>query len=584
MHNRSVPYWFALCLISSIGLIIAPLTPLPHATASPDQQIGSRTYNDTDPRLVYGGDWSTQPHADAWGETFTITDDPHAALTIYFEGTGIRLRLTAGPDGGDFSGRLDHFWAQFGDSYAAESTPGTVLAFDDLPAGRHTLHIDALSGAFALEAVEIDGLLLAPFDDESGTAETQPWTYYPDNHPALVYGGAGWAPYPVVRALDGTLTASDTPASTLDVFFTGSGARLIVSRGPDGGSAQVRLDDGAPVVLDSGGDSFSYNHVLAFEDLTPGTHHLALTLDSGAVWIEGVAVQGDLTHRPAASLAIPAQPTLRAPSVGDRVNHAALLLAWDAVAGAALYDVQIATASDFASGALVPDDQPLLVTTTDYTPGPLPDGTYYWRVRGLNAAQTAGRWSGIYSFTVDSVPPDVPVPRQPADASETTRARPLFKWSSVADAHRYELRIGQTEPLSGPVIERNNRRYRPPSPLAVGRYVWQVRAVDRAGNASAWSTPSTLTIISPTNAVPRLNRVDGTPTLTWDVVTWAAEYAVMVDNNRDFSSPDFRATTGELFITPDDLPPGTWYWRIRARRDSGAWGRWSTRGSFTVVG
>ncbi len=142
---------------SSTGQEITP-TPAPWTT-----------YEDTDPLLVYTGTWQTFPVSGAVGGNLTGTDDPDATLTLYFEGTGIRLISSAGPEGAPFEALLDNEWAQFPSSYAANYTYGQVTAFEDLDSGRHTLTVSNGSGAIWIEAVQVQGTLTtAPQEPELG--------------------------------------------------------------------------------------------------------------------------------------------------------------------------------------------------------------------------------------------------------------------------------------------------------------------------------------------------------------------------------------------------------------------------------
>src|SRR5690606_35923786 len=106
-------------------------------------------------------------------------------------------------------------------------------------------------------------------------------------------------------------------------------------------------------------------------------------------------------------------------------------------------------------------------------------------------------------------------------------------------------------------------------------------------NASSWGEVRNVIVSSPTNDTPRLNRfITATPVLTWAGITWATGYEIQVDNNSNFSSPEYRsglinANTLSHTLTAT-LPNGTWYWRVRARNSSGIPGAWSTIGSFII--
>jgi hypothetical protein len=56
---------------------------------------------------------------------------------------------------------------------------------------------------------------------------------------------------------------------------------------------------------------------------------------------------------------------------------------------------------------------------------------------------------------------------------------------------------------------------------------------------------------------------DNTPTFSWNEVTGAELYRIEVDNNDDFSSPEFAGTLGDLEIESDPLLDGLYYWHVR---------------------
>ena len=73
--------------------------------------------------------------------------------------------------------------------------------------------------------------------------------------------------------------------------------------------------------------------------------------------------------------------------------------------------------------------------------------------------------------------------------------------------------------------------------------------------------------------------------LMWGPVSWATSYQIQVDDRRNFNNPlAYSATVpaNTLEATTSALADGTYYWRVRARRDNGSWGAWSAVDSFHV--
>lgn len=94
------------------------------------------------------------------------------------------------------------------------------------------------------------------------------------------------------------------------------------------------------------------------------------------------------------SVPVPAAPTLTSPANAAVLTDTTPDLAWDAVANAATYDVEVRetlTGTPTATGLL----------TNAYTVSPALDPAidYSWRVRGVNSAGVAGEWSSTRTFT-----------------------------------------------------------------------------------------------------------------------------------------------------------------------------------------
>jgi hypothetical protein len=91
----------------------------------------------------------------------------------------------------------------------------------------------------------------------------------------------------------------------------------------------------------------------------------------------------------------PSAPTLLSPAQ-DATPAQPVAFDWTDVAAATAYRIQIDDANDF-SAPLVVDR---VVTASQFTASTLNAGQrHWWRVRGINAAGTAGAWSSVRRFT-----------------------------------------------------------------------------------------------------------------------------------------------------------------------------------------
>lgn len=98
------------------------------------------------------------------------------------------------------------------------------------------------------------------------TRENVGWTTYADTDSMLHYGKGDWQTFAVAAAAGGTLTGTADQGATLTLQFEGTGARLIYSKGPEGRLFTGQVD-GAVQMADSYAETYSYGHVLVFENL-----------------------------------------------------------------------------------------------------------------------------------------------------------------------------------------------------------------------------------------------------------------------------------------------------------------------------
>jgi hypothetical protein len=101
------------------------------------------------------------------------------------------------------------------------------------------------------------------------------------------------------------------------------------------------------------------------------------------------------------------------------------------------------------------------------------------------------------TFTVETTPPDIPVPSSPKDGSTVGfmgETKITFKWGAVSDPSgvTYELEVSDDSGFGRKLISRTkltNTTYTTSEAEALnnGEYYWHVRAVDGAGNKSDWS-------------------------------------------------------------------------------------------------
>ncbi len=188
--------------------------------------------------------------------------------------------------------------------------------------------------------------------------------------------------------------------------------------------------------------------------------------------------------------------------------------------------------------------------------------------------------------TLTPTPLAAAAPVKPTSGTWTAQRTPKLKWGRVAGASSYEIQIANTAEFTDLVFagvsSGNKLRIPEESPLDYGQYFWRVRAL-ADGNAGPWSVPFALLVTILKQPASGVTTADTTPTFKWESVSGAVSYELEVDDSVDFAEPLLiRQTTQGVSFTPGaPLPPGTFYWRVRAILDDGAT-PWMPAWSFTV--
>jgi hypothetical protein len=137
---------------------------------------------------------------------------------------------------------------------------------------------------------------------------------------------------------------------------------------------------------------------------------------------------------------------------------------WDPIPGAAKYEVEINSVFDFPAGAskVCCDSSDWPITTTFTPKETLPNNTYYWRVRAINANGEAGDWNEGPSFVKtfanypdlselgiknlhmrDASDPGTDV--DPGTPGYQTQ-EPIVAWDPVPGASSYQVNVGLYDP------------------------------------------------------------------------------------------------------------------------------------------
>jgi hypothetical protein len=210
-------------------------------------------------------------------------------------------------------------------------------------------------------------------------------------------------------------------------------------------------------------------------------------------------------------------------------------------------------------------------------------------------------------FTMESTPPSVPNLLTP-DYGSMVSVRPRFTWSQVSDPSgvTYNIQIAWDAAFSqlvfsGQGLSMPEYQITQAEELELTKkanpYYWRVQAVDRAGNASAWTSPGSFYTQdstppeTPVIFLPELDSQTGVqPKFDWSDVTdpSGVTYSLQVARDANFSQlllykqglnvSEYQVTQSEkLGLTKKDNP---YYWRVRAVDGADNESQWTSAASF----
>jgi hypothetical protein len=193
----------------------------------------------------------------------------------------------------------------------------------------------------------------------------------------------------------------------------------------------------------------------------------------------------------------PSDPTSGETGVGTLAgNQVSVTLQWSAL-DADTYEWQVDDDCGFtppmvASGVTSEE----LVTVTGLEPGV----SYCWRSRALTP--TLSRWSDAQNFTTvigaELLAPEL---LAPAAGSTIQEDQPMFQWSAIGWADKYDIQVATDSGFASSALVVNEnlgnvQAYQSPTELADSTYYWHVKA--KSGTSQTeWSATGTFTVGTP---------------------------------------------------------------------------------------
>ena len=174
------------------------------------------------------------------------------------------------------------------------------------------------------------------------------------------------------------------------------------------------------------------------------------------------------------------------------LDTAKLNLKWQTLSGATEYEWQVSDSNSFTG---IPSGLTGTTESSSVRPTGLePAATYYWRVR--TSKPFLSRWSDTRSFNTvlggSNVTPSLSIP----EAGAKTTIKPIFQWSTIASADKYDLLVAKDATFSNIVIDKTGDNALPSNAWECDitlendtTYYWKVKA--RSDKSfGAWSAVS----------------------------------------------------------------------------------------------
>jgi hypothetical protein len=159
------------------GLLGLAAFLLPLSAAMASEPPDTRRIESDDGRVRQTGVWHEHESALAGDNTYLMTDDPSAVLTLYFEGTFIEVNTIAGPENGTLALEVDGVPLRTVNT-RRENEAALPIRIDYLSKGPHEIRVYPVEGRIAIDAF----VVTAP---EAEVTVTGAMPTAPDNPPLL---------------------------------------------------------------------------------------------------------------------------------------------------------------------------------------------------------------------------------------------------------------------------------------------------------------------------------------------------------------------------------------------------------------
>jgi hypothetical protein len=408
---------------------------------------------------------------------------------------------------------------------------------------------------------------------------------------ASVVGFTFASDFPTASPIQGSINGTGSANGSPDAFVTKLvSAPVSINSGPTGqitsSSAQFTFSASPDVVgetfkcnLDSiAAPSVECTSPKQYTGLAEGTHNFKVQAFDASGMSDGTI----LTQTFTVDTTSPTAPVPISPADESIISDNSPSFSWSASTDNSLSHYELWVDGAKLAGAALDICSSGTCTTT---PMVLAEGQHTWFVRAQDTAGNATD-SSTSTFTIDSVPPDVPVLVSPANGAVLPSASPSFEWQASGDAgvglDHYELWIdgSKDQDVALGTCAGETCSAQPASPLGLGTHNWFIRAVDGAANHTDTATRSIVVDTEPPTAPVLTAPADGAvttagfPAFSWeesnDPGSGIDHYELFIDGTKDRDVALGACTAGSCTVPPDSiLSEGPHTWKVRAVDEAG---------------
>lgn len=246
-------------------------------------------------------------------------------------------------------------------------------------------------------------------------------------------------------------------------------------------------------------------------------------------------------------------------------------ITWQALENAQGYRAEISQKADFLS--------PLWQQQVSNTRVPLPDlpdGSYYFRVRGIDDLELEGI-NQVQPFNLDARP-QPPIPLSPNDGQLFRGEQPELKWSASSDATAYRLQIATDLAFDHILVDQENlsgTQFQTGDLKAPGHYYWRLYSFNAAGEQGPVSDSKRWEIKPiPDKPEARLAVTESGITTSWRPGVAGQRYQVQLAADPAFTELLLDESPGKPQLTLQPVSGQVRYFRVRYLEPDGFEGPW----------